>query len=112
MAIHFGEGLRSVRYTVEFPGVTKHADVQIVPGGTALDVMIAAADKDSSFNFKSTYYGNSGYFIDSIDKTSNEKPCYWSFYYEIPGLPETKSPLGVSSVVIPGNGWHIIMRYE
>lgn len=118
----FGESLRFVIYKVEFPktsnctassgGVTKNAYVQLETGGTALDVMIAAADRDRSFNFKSSYFGNSGYFIDSIAGIASSNPCYWFFYYKIPGLPETKSSLGVSNVVIPGNGWRIIMRYE
>ena len=120
--IHFGKSLRFVKYRVEFPTntnctassgeLTKKANVKIETGETALDVMIAAADKDSNFNFKSTYFGNSGYFIDSIAGIASSDPCYWFFYYIIPGLPETKSSLGVSNVVIPGSGWTIIMRYE
>ena len=122
--IHFGESLRFVRYRVEFSentmctassgGTTNNATANVIiePGGTALDVMTTAADKFSYFNFKSTYFGNSGYFIDTIAGIASSDPCYWFFYYKIPGLPETKSSLGVSNVVIPGSGWTIIMRYE
>ena len=122
--IHFGESLRLVKYRVEFSpypmctassgGMTNNATAKVIieTGGTALDVMIAAADKDRNFNFKSSYFGNSGYSIDSLAGIASSDPCYWFFYYKIPGLQETKSSLGVSNVVIPGSGWTVILRYE
>ena len=88
-------------------------DVEIPTGGTALDVIIAAADKDSSFNFNSTYFGNVGFDIYSIAGTATTPSCYWSSYYVIPGgKGETSSSLGFSNIVIPGNKWEIILRYE
>ncbi len=123
MQMGVAESLRVVKYLVQFPDAIcpqqgaispGSAIVKIETGGTALDVMIAAADKKSAFNFKSTYFGNSGYFITEIGGTANDvgTGCFWSFYYKIPGVPETQSSLGVSSVVIPGNGWIVTLRYE
>ena len=86
--------------------------VDIVKGGTALDVMIAAADQDRKFDFQAQYNGNIGFMINAIgDVQVDNKTAYWAFFYTIPGLSETPSSLGVSSVVIPGNDWKIVMRY-
>ena len=85
--------------------------MEIGKDGTALDVMTAAADQDSKYNFQTTYDSNKGYDINGIGKTKNGSG-FWNFYYKIPTLSEVPSPLRVSSVVIPGNAWEIIMRYE
>ena len=118
------ESFRIVKYLVQFPdAICPQQGANLPPslarietGGTALDVMIAAADRKSALNFKSTYFGNNGYFITQIGDTANNASigtgCFWSFYYKIPGLAETRSSLGVSNVVIPGDGWSVIMRYE
>ena len=86
--------------------------VQIAKGSTALDVMAAAADQDTKFNFQATYYGNSGYFTDAIGGVSAASGSfYWSFFYEnLETTEETSSTLGVSNVAILGNGWKIIQR--
>ena len=76
-----------------------------------LDVMIAAADRNREYNFKSTYFGDSGFFIDAINGTANQDPCYWFFDYIIPGLPAQRSQFGVSNVVVPGDRFSIIFRY-
>ena len=73
--------------------------------------MYAAADQDSKFNFKSSYFGDSGVFIDAIGGTASANPCFWLFYYDIPNVNEFLSPLGVSNVIIPGE-WDIILRYS
>ncbi len=124
MQMGVAESFRSVKYLVQFPDAIcprqgarlPPSYVRIETGGTALDVMIAAADKNSALNFKSTYFGNSGYFITQIGDTANNAAigtgCFWSFYYTIPGLPETQSSLGVSNVVIPGDNWIVTLRYE
>ena len=125
MQIGIAESFRTVKYQVQFPdpiclqqggSLPSSTVVRIGAGGTALDVMIAAADKRRALNFKSTYFGNSGYFITQIGGTANNASigtgCFWSFYYKIPGLDETRSSLGVSNVVIPGDGWIVIWRYE
>ena len=87
-------------------------NVVIPTGGTALDALITAADTDSRFNFNSTYFGNIGYCVNAIAGTANSPTCAWDFYYTIPGIAEASSPLGFSSVVIPGNNWKITLRYE
>ena len=85
--------------------------VQIETGNTALDVLVAAADNNSYYNFKTSYYGNAGFAIDAINGTASQNPCYWFFYYQIPGLPLQMSQLGVSNVVVPGNRFAVVMRY-
>ena len=86
--------------------------MEIGKDGTALDVMVAAANQDSKFNFQTTYTGNKGYDIDGIGETKNGSG-FWKFYYKVPTMSDVvASPLRVSSVVIPGNAWEIIMRYE
>ena len=115
---------RRVVYGAKFPDTDKfppaldgHSPasiiMQIAKGGTAMDIMIAAADKDSKFNFWATYYGNMGYSIDAIRGAAKKGSGSWVFYYKIPGVSkEIKSFFGVSNVVIPGDNWEIIMRYE
>ena len=88
--------------------------VQIAKGGTALDVMTAAADKDKKFNFTTTYKSNEGYHIDNIIGEDNTpRAGFWVFYYRNPTMSEIKkSSLKVSSLLIPGNDWEIVMKYE
>ena len=76
-----------------------------------MDVMIAAADRNKYFNFKSSYYGDCCFFIDAINGTANQDPCYWFIDYIIPGLPTQSSRLAVSNVVVPGNEFSVIFRY-
>lgn len=80
MHFQIRESVRMVTYTVEFgdpkncPGIktneTMETHVSIETADTGLDVMIAAADKYSDFNFKSTYFGNTGFSIESIAGTA------------------------------------------
>ena len=86
--------------------------MQIAKGGTALDVMTAAADQNKKFNFQTTYTGNIGYDIVGIGDIKDGSDS-WSFNYILPGMLKVKeSPLKVSNIIIPGNDWEIIMRYE
>ena len=115
---------RKVKYRVEFPDPENcpsapdshgpgSTEVQIERGSTALDVMSVAADKDSKFNFKSTYFGGSGYFVNAIGGTAKSASCFWAFYYKVAEIKdEKKSSLGVSNVVIPGDDWEVIMKFE
>ena len=112
--------LRAANLALDFPDKSDckpkstppaNITVYIETGDTALDVLVAAADIDSDYNFKSSYYSNTGFAIDAINGTASQNPCYWFFYYQILGLSLQKSQLGVSNVVIPGNGFTIIMRY-
>ena len=115
--------LRNVKYRVEFadsescpitgvqPGSTV---VRIEAGGTAFDVMQAAADKDRNFNFQTKYFGNIGFSVRDIGGTESvpSDNCFWFFYYIIPGVRgEIRSSLGVSNLIIPGDNWQIILRY-
>jgi hypothetical protein len=86
--------------------------VLVETGATAFDVMIAAADASGDYDFTTSYFGDSGFFIDAVNGTANASPCFWFFYYQISGLPETLSPLGVSNVVIPGSGFTVILRFQ
>ena len=81
-------------------------------GATAFDVMIAAADSYNSYDFQTTYFGNTGFFVNAVNGTASVGSCFWFFYYQFPGLPVTLSQLGVSNVVVPGNGFTVILRYR
>ena len=87
--------------------------VEIPVGSVALRVMELAVDQDRSYRFSATYFGTQlGYFIDTINGTSSDDPCYWFFYYQPPRMDPVFSNLGVSSFVIPDNGGRVIFRYE
>ena len=73
--------------------------------------MIAAADRNRDYNFQTTYFGDSGFFIDAINGTANQNPCFWFFDYIIPGLPVQRSQFGVSNVVVPGDRFSIILSF-
>ena len=108
-----------MRFSLDFPDDScpptntppRRISVIVETGSTVLDVMIAAADRSRYFNFKSTYFGDSGFFIEAINGTANQDPCYWFFDYIIPGLSAQRSQFGVSNVVVPGDGFSVIFRY-
>ena len=89
----------------------RRISVIVETGSTVLDAMIAAADRNSYFNFKSTYFGDSGFFIEAINGTANQDPCYWFFDYIFPGLSAQRSQFGVSNVVVPSGGFSVVFRY-
>ena len=110
---------RNAQFSLDFPDAscpstnTPPGPISVIveTGSTVLDVMIAAADRSRYFNFKSTYYGDTGFFIEAVNGTANSDPCYWFFDYVIPGLPVQRSQFGVSNVVVPGDGFSVIFRY-
>ena len=113
-------GFRGVLYRLEFPDSacpptnTPPAQLGLLveTGTTAFDVMIAGADKNRSYNFKSTYLRDSGFVIDAVNGTPRTSECSWVFYYQFPLRQPIKSQLGVSNVVIPGHGFKVILRYQ
>ena len=88
--------------------------VTIPTNGTAQNVLEASVGVGTAYRFTATYFGSTlGYFIDAINGTSSDNPCYWFFYYQAPGLPNpVLSNLGVSNFIIPTSGYSIFMRYE
>ena len=82
--------------------------------GTAQNVLEASVDVNREYQFTATYFGSTlGYFIDAINGTSSNNPCYWFFYFQAPGQPgPVLSNLGVSNFFIPTSGYSIFMRYE
>ena len=110
---------RNVQFRLEFPDLTcppvntppERINLIVETGSTVFDVMIAAADRNRDYNFKTTYFGDSGFFIDAINGTASQAPCYWFFDYVIPGLEVQRSQFGVSNVVVPGDGFSIIFKY-
>ena len=113
--------MRVVQYRLKFPNKANCPPANTPPapitvlvetGATVFDVMIAAADANDSYDFTASYFGDSGFFINAVNGTANAFPCFWFFFYRIPGLPETQSPLGVSNVVVPGSGFSVILRYQ
>ena len=110
-----------VDYQLEFP--QKNCSGSSIPptpvtvtipvGGVAQRVMELAVDQDRSYRFSATYFGTQlGYFIDTINGTTSNNPCFWFFYYQPPGMNPVLANLGVSNFVIPDNGGRVIFRYE
>ena len=78
-------------------------------GSSAQQVMEMAANADQSYSFTVTYPGTAvGYTIDAIN---NSDPCFWFFYYQIPGRDPVLSE-SISNFIIPSNGSQVIMRYQ
>ena len=113
--------LRTVDYRLEFPNAScppttpPPAPIRLIveTGSTAFDAMIAAADRNRAYNFKTSYFGDSGFFIDSVSGTASTSKCFWFFFYTIPGVQQPiPSQLGVSNVVVPGDGFGVILSYQ
>ena len=114
--------MRRVHYLLEFPNPNcppanappAPITVLVETGATVHDVMIAAANVDNSYNFKTTYFGDNiiGFYTEAIGATANAPPCFWWFFFQMPGLPVTFSPLGTTNVVVPGDEFTVIFRYQ
>ena len=112
----------NINYRLEFPHGKSCLPTSTPPSGirlmvetgsTALDVMITAADLNRSYNFETSYFGDIGFAIDAVNGTASTSKCFWFFYYQFPGQSKpVKSQLGVSNVVVPGDGSTIILRYQ
>ena len=110
-----------VNYQLEFPqqrcpggsSPPPPVSVEIPVGSVAQRVMELAVDQDRSYRFSATYFGTQlGYFIDTINGTTSNNPCFWFFYYQPPGMNPVLANLGVSNFVIPDNEGRVIFRYE
>jgi hypothetical protein len=88
--------------------------VQVKRGSTGLSVMEQAVTKfGTPFRFSATYHGaRLGYFIDAINGTESDQntSCIWLLFIRRPDGREFLSPVGVSNIRIPGNGYSIIWR--
>ena len=90
------------------------AAVSIVQGGTALDVMEQAGNMGSDYRFSATYFGSDlGFFIDTLNGVSSnvDENCFWLYFIMTPNGIIEIADLGVSSYVIPADGYTIIWRY-
>ena len=78
------------------------------------DVMEKAVTQyGPAYRFSTTYFGaDLGYFIDKINGTESNSPCYWLFYFKGPyDEKATLSPAGVTNFFIPGDNYAIIFCY-
>ena len=112
-----------VEYSVEHscddePSVQNAVTVELLAGGSALQVMEIAADKyGSQYNFTGKYYGGSleGFDIEKINGLpSDETPptqCYWEFLIRFPDGTIKPSKLGVSSYYFDTDGYGMIMHF-
>ena len=81
-------------------------------GKYALDIMEEAVVQGGApYRFSSTYFGSLGYFIDKINGTQSNSPCFWTIFIGKPNGRTVLSPVGVSSLFIK-SGQTLIMRYQ
>ena len=81
----------------------------------ALIVMQEAASMNSNVRFSAKYFGSKlGYSIRKLNGTKSDlnESCFWFFYIQDPKGNEFRSPLGVSNLVLRGNGYSIIYRFQ
>lgn len=79
----------------------------------ALTVLESAANVAREYRISVTYFGNFlGYFVDAINGTASSHPCYWFIYFLRPNGDLVFSPVGLSNLHLPEDGYTIIMRYE
>lgn len=109
-----------VNYSVENLGTSETVSVWIPAGGSALQVMEAAANKyGSQYYFTSKYFGGSlhGFMAETINGIPDEqdllkKKYYWDFLIKSPSGTVTPSSVGISSYHFETNGYGMIMRLE
>ena len=85
----------------------------VIPCGSSVQrVMEIAVDADPSYRFTVTYTGSTvGYTIDTINGTENNDPCFWFFYYQIPGQDPILNE-SITNFIVPSNRTQVIMRYQ
>ena len=88
--------------------------VSVKKGSTVLTVMEQAVTNfGRSYRFSATYFGGDlGYFIDTINGTTSDSPCFWFLYTSTPtSCDETLSPVGVSTATV-NKGSSVTWRFE
>lgn len=109
-----------VNYELQFP-VESCSDkvpptavvVNVGVGSPALAVLEGASNISRDYRFTATYFNTTlGYFIDTINGTTSECPCFWFFYVQEPGGQPELADVGVSNYIIPGSGYSVMFRYE
>ena len=87
--------------------------VSVKKGSTVLTVMEqAVTDFGRSYRFSATYFGGDlGYFIDTINGTTSDSPCFWFLYTSTPTSGEALSPVGVSTATVK-KGSAVTWRFE
>lgn len=85
----------------------------VVPCGSSVQrVMEVAVNANPSYQFTVTYTGGAvGYTIDAINGTENSDPCFWFFYYQIPGGDPILNE-SITNFIVPSNRTQVIMRYQ
>lgn len=110
-----------VNYSVECqenPGTSEPVPVWIPVGGSALQVMEAAANKyGSQYYFTSEYFGGSlhGFMVQTINGVPGEhdkEKYYWEFLIKSPSGTMTPSSVGISAYHFETDGYGMIMRLK
>lgn len=114
-----------VTFEIQYPDSTCTGGISTVPprpvtlnttaGGVAQEVLERAVELGRSYRFAATYFGSElGYFVDAINGTRSNNPCFWFFLIQEPGSTGDliTAPLGISNYVIPGEGYSIVFQYK
>ena len=110
----------SVNYEIQYPDAQcstatppDAVNGAVNANSSVLRLMERAADLSTAYRFTATYFGSTlGYFIDTINGTQSNNPCFWFIYIRLSTGEEFLSPLGVSNYIISASGHSIIWRYE
>ena len=110
----------NVTYTILYEDETCSDDtapdsvvVSVKKGSTVQTVIEqAVTDFGRFYRFSATYFGGDlGYFIDTINGTTSDNPCFWFLYTSTPTSGEALSPVGVSTATVE-KGSAVTWRYE
>ena len=124
MCFQVADAQKTVVYRVEYtqPSSGECGGVNLEPlnltpdddFSTARDIIEQGVREGGRYyQFSTSFTDQDGvvdYIIDEINGTRAAPPCYWAFYVQS-GDVETMPEIGISSY-IPGDSFHVILRYE
>jgi len=77
-----------------------------------MDIMEAAVNQGgAAYRFSTTFSGIHHYFIDQLNGTASDSPCYWIVYTEISDGTTVLANVGVTNLRIY-NKESLLMQYQ
>ena len=75
-----------------------YAPVQFVSGETAYDTFNALQQREETVSFKATNYGDSGYFVDTVNGIAGDAKAFWKLAYN-----GEEAQVGISAIQVKNN---------